>query len=348
MEARLGEIDRAMADPQTARDPSRMRALGKERGGLIKPVESFQKWRKVAEQLREVRELLEDPQADRELKELAASEEAELSRREEELARELQEALLLEEPDQTRDVIVEIRAGAGGEEAALFAADLFRMYSTYAERKGWKVEILDAHKTDLGGFKEIIFSVQGTDVYKYLRFESGTHRVQRVPITEAGGRIHTSTATVAILPEVEEVEVELREDDLRIETFRASGPGGQHVNKTASAVRITHLPTGLVVSCQDEKSQHRNKDRALRVLRSRLYQQMREEQEREIAQKRRSQIGTGDRSEKIRTYNFPQNRVTDHRAGITKYNLEEILHGSLDELIKPLLAWDRERRLQGV
>ena len=236
----------------------------------------------------------------------------------------------------------------GGEEAALFAADLFRMYSAYAERKGWKVEILDSHKTDLGGFKEIVFSVQGDNVYKYLRFESGTHRVQRVPKTEAGGRIHTSAATVAILPEVEEVEVDIREDDLKIETFRASGPGGQHVNKTASAVRITHLPTGLVVSCQDEKSQHRNREKALRVLRSRLYQKMQEEKERELAQKRRSQIGTGDRSEKIRTYNFPQNRVTDHRAGVTIYNLEEILHGGLDELIEPIMAWDRERKLQNV
>ena len=230
----------------------------------------------------------------------------------------------------------------------MFAADLFRMYSAYAERKGWKVEILDSHKTDLGGFKEIVFSVQGDNVYKYLRFESGTHRVQRVPKTEAGGRIHTSAATVAILPEVEEVEVDIREDDLKIETFRASGPGGQHVNKTASAVRITHLPTGLVVSCQDEKSQHRNREKALRVLRSRLYQKMQEEKERELAQKRRSQIGTGDRSEKIRTYNFPQNRVTDHRAGVTIYNLEEILHGGLDELIEPIMAWDRERKLQNV
>ena len=345
---RLSEIDRLLASPEIAKDARKIRELGRERRGLVRPVELFREWEKIGAELREAQELVDDPDADEELRNLAESEIRDLREREEVLARKIQEALVLEDSDHTRDVIVEIRAGTGGEEAALFAADLFEMYNLYAQRKGWKVEILSENKTDLGGFKEIVFSVRGENVYRYLRFESGTHRVQRVPRTEAGGRIHTSAATVAVLPEVEDVEIDLKDEDLKIETFCASGPGGQHVNKTSSAVRITHIPTGTVVSCQDEKSQHRNKSRALTVLKTRLYQARKQEQEQEIASRRREQIGSGDRAEKIRTYNFPQSRVTDHRAGISKYNLEEILHGSLDEIIEPLMEWDKEQRLKNL
>ncbi len=243
-------------------------------------------------------------------------------------------------------MIVEIRAGAGGEEAALFAAVLFRMYGMYAQRRGWKTEILNANETELGGFKEISFMITGRGAYSRLKYESGVHRVQRVPETEQQGRIHTSTATVAVLPEVDEVEVELNPDDLKIDTFRSSGAGGQHINKTSSAIRITHLPTGMVVECQDERSQYKNKDRALKILRSRLYEKKQREQDDRIAAERRSQVGTGDRSERIRTYNYPQGRVTDHRIGLTLYKLENVLDGSLDEIIDPLIAADRAEKLK--
>ncbi len=348
MAERLAEIDRLLASPDVARDPARIRSLGKERGSLTEPVGMFDSWQHVATELAEAEELAEDAAADSELRELAQSELPDLRKREQELAQRLQERLILQEPDQSRDVIVEIRAGTGGEEAALFAADLFKMYTLYAEQKGWKVEIIEENKTDLRGYKEVVFSVQGDNVYRHLRFESGTHRVQRIPVTEAGGRIHTSAATVAVLPEVEEVEINLKDDDLKIETFRASGPGGQHVNKTASAVRITHVPSGEVVSCQDEKSQHRNKNRALRVLRSRLYTRSRQAQHDAIAKERREQVGSGDRSEKIRTYNFPQSRITDHRAGFSCYNLTEVLEGDLHGVVEQLLAWDKQERLKSL
>ncbi|WP_101513686.1 peptide chain release factor 1 [Thermotoga sp. SG1] len=274
--------------------------------------------------------------------------EQEIDRYEKELDSLFQELFLLLSPETGDKAIVEIRPGTGGEEAALFARDLFRMYTRYAERKGWNVEIAEMHETDLGGVKESVFFVKGKNAYSILKYESGVHRVQRVPITESGGRIHTSTATVVVLPEIEEKDIEIRPEDLKIETFRASGHGGQYVNKTESAVRITHIPTGIVVSCQNERSQYQNKQTALRILRARLYQLQREQLEKELSQKRRSQIGTGERSEKIRTYNFPQNRVTDHRINYTSYRLQEILDGDLDEIIAKLIEHDIENNIEEI
>ncbi|PLV60015.1 peptide chain release factor 1 [Thermotoga sp. KOL6] len=274
--------------------------------------------------------------------------ELEIEKYESELDKLFQELFLLLSPQTGDKAIVEIRPGTGGEEAALFARDLFRMYIRYAERKGWSVEIAESHETDLGGFKEIIFFVKGKNAYSTLRYESGVHRVQRVPVTESGGRIHTSTATVAVLPEIEEREIEIKPEELKIETFRASGHGGQYVNKTESAVRITHIPTGIVVSCQNERSQYQNKQTALRILRARLYQLQKEKMERELSRKRKSQIGTGERSEKIRTYNFPQNRVTDHRINYTSYRLQEILDGDLDEIVSKLIEHDIENNLDEI
>ena len=262
------------------------------------------------------------------------------------LVREMRRLLLPERPEDRRNAIMEIRAGAGGEESALFAADLFRMYSRYAERKGWKVKVMDSHPTPLGGFKQIVFAVEGQGAYGRLRYESGVHRVQRVPVTESGGRIHTSTATVAVLPEAEELEVEINPDELKIETFRAGGPGGQHMQKNETAVRITHLPTGIVVACQDERSQHRNREQALRLLRAKLRDLEERRREVELRETRRRQIGTGDRSEKIRTYNFPQSRVTDHRIGLTIYQLDEVLDGDLDLVIERLLEEELTRALE--
>lgn len=274
--------------------------------------------------------------------------EQEIDRYEKELDSLFQELFLLLSPETGDKAIVEIRPGTGGEEAALFARDLFRMYTRYAERKGWDVEIAEMHETDLGGVKEAVFFVKGKNAYSILKYESGVHRVQRVPITESGGRIHTSTATVVVLPEIEEKDIEIRPEDLKIETFRASGHGGQYVNKTESAVRITHIPTGIVVSCQNERSQYQNKQTALRILRARLYQLQKEQLEKELSQKRKSQIGTGERSEKIRTYNFPQNRVTDHRINYTSYRLQEILDGDLDEIIAKLIEHDIENNIEEI
>ncbi|MFW5885917.1 MAG: peptide chain release factor 1, partial [Halanaerobium sp.] len=256
--------------------------------------------------------------------------------------------LLPDDPNDEKNVIVEIRAGAGGDEAALFAADLYRMYSRYAEGRGWKVEIMSANESGTGGFKEIIFTIEGTDIFKYLKYESGVHRVQRVPSTESSGRIHTSTATVAVLPEAEEVDVEIDTNDLTIDTFRSSGPGGQSVNTTDSAIRITHEPTGLTVSCQDEKSQHKNKAKAMRILRARLQEKKEQEKQQERAEARKSQVGTGDRSEKIRTYNFPQGRVSDHRINLTVHQLDKILDGDLDQVIEPLIEEDNVKRLEKI
>ena len=305
---------------------------------------------------RELRALLAEMEEERELLEgaedeaLAAELREELRRDEERLGRllaEIKRELVPERPEDRRNAIVEIRAGAGGEESALFAADLFRMYCRYAERKGWRVKVLDSHPTDLGGYKQITFVVEGKGAYGRLRYESGVHRVQRVPVTESSGRIHTSTATVAVLPEMEEVEVEIRPEDLRIETFRAGGPGGQHMQKNETAVRIAHLPTGITVSCQDERSQYQNKIQALRILRARLWEIRERERQRALQETRRRQIGTGDRSEKIRTYNFPQNRVTDHRINFTTHRLQEILDGDLDILTDPLFEAELERELAG-
>ncbi|PZN04405.1 MAG: peptide chain release factor 1, partial [Bacillota bacterium] len=318
--------------------------LAQERGELEPLVEAYRRWQAVHADLEAARALLRETD-DPEERTYLSGEVERLEAERQELERTLRRLLLPRDPRDGRDVIMEIRAGAGGEEAALFAGDLFRMYQRYAERQGWRTEVMAATESDLGGFKEVIFAVSGRGAFSRLKYESGVHRVQRVPVTEAGGRIHTSTATVAVLPEAEEVEVQIDPDDLEIDTFAASGPGGQHVNKTESAVRITHKPTGIVVTCQDERSQHKNRARAMKILRARLLDHYTRRQQEELSQQRRSQVGTGERSEKIRTYNFRENRVTDHRIGLTLYRLQEIMDGDLDELLDALAAHDEQVRL---
>ncbi len=330
-----------MADPAIATDHQRLAELAQEQAELEPLVETYRRYREISQALADARGLLEDE----ELRDLAREEVRRLEEEQAALEEQLKRLLLPRDPNDDRNVILEIRAGTGGEEAALFAADLARMYMRYAEAKGWKTEILSASPTDIGGYKEIILLIKGKGAYSRLKYESGVHRVQRVPVTEASGRIHTSTATVAVLPEMGEVEVHIDPKDLRIETFRASGPGGQHVNRTDSAVRITHLPTGIVVSCQDAKSQHQNRQKALQILRARLYALEEEKRRRELDAQRRSQVGTGERSEKIRTYNFPQNRVTDHRIGLTLHRLQDVLDGDLDEIIDALVTADQTERL---
>ncbi len=345
IEERFVELEQELARPEVYSDYERFKRLAKEKAEIEPVVEKFRELKEVLSRVAESKEIIEDG-SDEELVELAKEELKELEKRQEELEREIKVLLLPKDPNDEKNIFLEIRAAAGGEEAALFAADLFRMYSRYAERKGWKVQILDANVTGRGGFKEVVALIEGKGAYSRLKFESGVHRVQRIPETESGGRIHTSTATVAVLPEVEEEEVEIRPEDLRIDVFRASGAGGQHVNVTDSAVRITHIPTGIVVQCQDERSQHKNKEKALRILRAKLKEMMERKRQEEISQERRKQVGTGERSEKIRTYNFPQNRVTDHRIGLTLYRLEDILDGDLDEIIDALVAHDQAERLK--
>ena len=340
--ARYEELERLMGDPAIATDHQRLAELAQEQAELRPLVEAYRRYKEVVARLEEARQLLNDE----ELGDLAREEMRELEGEKERLEQQIKVLLLPKDPNDERNVIMEIRAGAGGEEAALFAADLARMYMRYAEQKGWKTEILSSNPTGLGGYKEIIFLIKGKGAYSRLKYESGVHRVQRVPETEASGRIHTSTATVAVLPEMEDVEVHIDPKELRIETFRASGAGGQHVNRTDSAVRITHLPTGLVVSCQDARSQHQNREKALQILRARLYAMEQERRQRELGERRRLQVGTGERSEKIRTYNFPQNRVTDHRIGLTLYRLQDVLDGDLDEIIDALTAADQAERLK--
>jgi len=331
MEERYRELERRLGDPEIFSHPQEMARLAREHARLGEFVALARECRALEKDLEAAREILASSLGAEERR--WVEEEAErLEALLEEKRREL-ERRWREEGPEPGSLILEIRAGTGGEEAALFAADLLRMYLRYAERKGWQAEILDAHPTELGGYKEAIVSLSGEGCFRRLRYEGGVHRVQRIPVTESGGRIHTSTATVAVLPEPDEVEVELRPEELRVETFRAGGHGGQHVNKTESAVRITHIPTGLSASCQDERSQHKNREKALKILRARIYEHLRRQREEEIGMERREQVGTGERAEKIRTYNFPQNRVTDHRAGITVYRLEEILEGDLDEFL---------------
>ncbi len=342
---RYEELQKLISDPQVIKDNKRYRELAQEYSSLGEVVEEYGKYRKIEEEIEDTKGLIEET-TDAEMRELAKEELKELEKTKEEILDRLKFLLIPKDPLDLKNIIMEIRAGTGGEEAALFVADLFRMYSRYAESKRWKIEIMSSNETGIGGFKEIIFSISGKSVYENLRYESGVHRVQRVPVTESGGRIHTSAVTVAVLPEAEETEIELNPEDLRIDVYRSSGPGGQSVNTTDSAVRITHLPTGMVVTCQDEKSQHKNKAKALRVLRARLYEMEEKKKHEERSQERRSQIGSGDRSERIRTYNFPQNRVTDHRINLTLYKLEEILQGELDEIIEALKLNAREEYLK--
>ncbi|WP_141610691.1 peptide chain release factor 1 [Litorilinea aerophila] len=343
---RYDEINRLMADPEVLADYQRLNELAQERSELEELVQTFRRYQNVEQQLQENRMLLDDQ--DPELAELAAQEIESLEAEQEALEERLKILLLPKDPRDDKNVIVEIRAGTGGDEAALFAAELFRMYSRWAEDHNFKVELLSSNETGIGGFKEVIFAVKGKGAYSRLKYESGVHRVQRVPVTESQGRIHTSAATVAVLPEADEVEIEIHDNDIRIDIFRSSGPGGQSVNTTDSAVRITHLPTGIVVSCQDEKSQLQNKIKAMRILRSRLYDMEQRRREEELGAARRSQIGSGDRSEKIRTYNFPQSRVTDHRINKTVYRLDDVLNGDLDEFIDELAQNEQAERLQAL
>jgi peptide chain release factor 1 len=345
---RYEEINDLLLRPEVISDPVRYRDLSREHHELSEIVQTYEEYLSVRRSLNDAKEIIRTA-SDPEFRELAEEEVEVLQGRLLKLESRLRELLVPRDPEDSKNVIVEIRAGAGGEEAALFAADLFRMYSKYAERRGWKIELMDYNETGLGGFKEIIFGVIGRNVYGELKYESGVHRVQRVPVTESGGRIHTSAASVVVLPEVEDVDVEINPDDLKVEFYRAGGHGGQNVNKVETAVRITHIPTGIVVQCQDERSQFRNREKAMKILRARLYDKFKREKDAEIAAHKRLLVKTGDRSEKIRTYNFPQNRVTDHRIGLTLYNLREILDGELDEIIQALKLADREEKLkQGV
>jgi peptide chain release factor 1 len=345
LERQYEALEERLADPEVLRNQEEYQKYGKEHADLTPLIQAFRRYRQLQKELADSQALLKE-ESDEDIKDLAREEVQSLKEQLDAVEEELRLLLLPKDPNDEKNVLLEIRAGTGGEEAALFAANLFRMYSRLAERRGWKVEPLSFSPTGLGGIKEVIASVSGDKVYSQLKYESGTHRVQRVPETESQGRIHTSAVTVAILPEAEEVDVQLNPEELRVDVFRSSGPGGQSVNTTDSAVRITHLPTGLVVTCQDEKSQHKNKAKAMKVLLARLLDLKQQEQQREIATERRSQVGSGDRSERIRTYNFPQGRLTDHRIGFTLYRLPEVLEGDLDELIQALITHYRTEALK--
>ena len=346
IEDKLEKINSSLCDPEVVSNQEEYKKLMREAKTLTPIVEKFREYKKANSDLTEAKEMLADSSLDKEFRDMASEEAAEAQKKTEELKEELKVLLLPKDPNDYKNVIVEIRGGAGGEEAALFAGSLFRMYSMYAERKGWKTELMNENPTELGGYKEISFMIEGEGAYSRLKFESGVHRVQRVPETESQGRVHTSTVTVAVLPEAEEVEFTLDPADLQIDVFRSSGAGGQKVNKTSSAIRVTYLPTGMVVECQDERSQYKNKDKALKVLRSRLLEEKTAKQNAEIAGERRSQVGTGDRSERIRTYNFPQGRVSDHRIGLTLYKIEAIMNGDLDEIIDALVTADTAEKLK--
>ena len=345
-ENRYEELNMKLYDPAVAADRNLYRDLMKEHKEIEPIVEKYRALKKAEASLEDAEAILNDSEADKELRQMASDEMSAAKSDIESISEELKILLLPRDPNDDRSVIVEIRVGAGGEEAALFSYNLYRMYNMYAEKRGWKTEIVSLNETELGGFKEVSFTIDGDGAYSRLKFESGVHRVQRVPETETQGRIHTSTATVAVLPEADEVELEIDPKDLKIDTFRSSGAGGQHINKTSSAIRVTHLPTGTVVECQDERSQYKNKDKALRVLRARLLDAKVAAQNAEIAANRKSQVGTGDRSERIRTYNYPQLRVTDHRIGLTIYRLFDVLNGDLDEIIDALIAADRAEKLK--
>lgn len=346
IEDKLEKINSSLCDPEVVSNQEEYKKLMREAKTLTPIVEKFREYKKANSDLTEAKEMLADSSLDKEFRDMGSEEATKAQKKTEELKEELKVLLLPKDPNDYKNVIVEIRGGAGGEEAALFAGSLFRMYSMYAERKGWKTEIMNENPTELGGYKEISFMIEGEGAYSRLKFESGVHRVQRVPETESQGRVHTSTVTVAVLPEAEEVEFTLDPADLQIDVFRSSGAGGQKVNKTSSAIRVTYLPTGMVVECQDERSQYKNKDKALKVLRSRLLEEKTAKQNAEIAGERRSQVGTGDRSERIRTYNFPQGRVSDHRIGLTLYKIEAIMNGDLDEIIDALVTADTAEKLK--
>jgi peptide chain release factor 1 len=346
--SRFHELTDQLMDPSVASQPSQLRKLTKERAELEPAVALFEAYRDVAKQLEEAAQILADSSAGDELHRMAEDETAQLEQRRRELEEQAKEFLIPKDPRDEKSLVLEIRAGTGGDEAALFAGELFRLYSKYAEKKGFKVDTVEASETGIGGYKNIVALIEGKGAYSHFKYEAGVHRVQRVPVTEASGRIHTSTVTVAVMPEVDEVDVQIDPKDLRIDTFCSSGAGGQSVNTTYSAVRITHIPTGVVVSCQDERSQLKNRTKAMRTLRARIVEAEREKQEAEIAQSRKSQVGTGERSEKIRTYNFPQNRVTDHRVGVTLHKLEAVMEGDLDDIVQALKAQQQQAETANV
>lgn len=345
VEDRYERLNELLSDPEVVNDSKKLREYSKEQSDIQETVMAYREYKEIKEQLTDAKAMLED-KLDADMREMVKEEISELEPQIEELEARIKLLLIPKDPNDDKNVIMEIRGAAGGDEAALFAGDLYRMYSRYAESQGWKTEVIDASTTGVGGFKEIIFMINGNGAYSKMKFENGAHRVQRVPETESGGRIHTSTATVACLPEAEEVEVELHDKDIRFDAFASSGAGGQSVNTTMSAVRLTHIPTGIVVSCQDEKSQHKNKDKAMKVLRARVYDKFQQEAQAEYDQVRKSAVGTGDRSERIRTYNFPQNRVTDHRIGLTIQKLDQILQGKMDEIVEALIMEDQSQRLE--
>ena len=343
VEKRFDELNEKISDPEVIAKQDEWKALMKEHANLIDVVEKYREYKKAKNDFEEAKQMVSDP----DLKELAEIEMEDLREKIPQLEEELKILLIPKDPDDDKNIICEIRAGAGGDEAALFAGTLFRMYNMYAETKHWKIDVLNENETGLGGYKEVTFMVTGKGVYSRLKFESGVHRVQRVPDTESSGRIHTSTATVAVLPVVEDVEIEINPADIKMEVFRASGAGGQHINKTSSAVRLIHVPTGIVAECQTERSQTQNREYAMRLLKSRLYDIEKEKRDSEIANERKSQVGSADRSEKIRTYNYPQGRITDHRIGLSIYQMENFLNGNLDEMIDSLIAADRAEKLKG-
>ncbi|MFD1735160.1 peptide chain release factor 1 [Bacillus salitolerans] len=345
VEDRYERLNELLSDPDIVNDPKKLREYSKEQSDIQDTVMAYREYKDVREQLKGAKAML-DEKLDAEMREMVKLEISELEDQEEELAERLRVLLLPKDPNDDKNVIIEIRGAAGGDEAALFAGDLYRMYSRYAESQGWKSEVIEASSTGVGGYKEIIFMINGKGAYSKMKFENGAHRVQRVPETESGGRIHTSTATVACLPEAEEVEVDIHDKDIRVDTYASSGAGGQSVNTTMSAVRLTHIPTGTVVTCQDEKSQIKNKEKAMKVLRARVYDKFQQEAQAEYDATRKSAVGTGDRSERIRTYNFPQNRVTDHRIGLTIQKLDQILQGKLDEVIDALIMEDQAKRME--
>ncbi|MED1469078.1 peptide chain release factor 1 [Bacillus salipaludis] len=345
VEDRYERLNELLSDPEIINDSKKLRDYSKEQSDIQETVQTYRQYKEAKEQLQDAKAMLED-KLDAEMREMVKEEVHELEAQIEELEERLKILLIPKDPNDDKNVIMEVRGAAGGDEAALFAGTLYRMYSRYAEAQGWKTEVIDANETGLGGYKEIIFMITGTGAYSKLKYENGAHRVQRVPETESGGRIHTSTATVATLPEAEEFDIEINDKDIRFDTFASSGAGGQSVNTTMSAVRLTHIPTGIVATSQDERSQHKNKDKAMKILRARVYDKFQQEAQAELDQARKSAVGTGDRSERIRTYNYPQNRVTDHRIGLTIQKLDQIIEGKLDEIIDALVMDDQARRLE--